>query len=80
MSPSAGLSGRNAMGRDPDHARTFFQRHQDKLLFGSDCTDATGSGDRCIGSHQIAQIRKFAPSKAVERKLLYENANKLFRL
>jgi predicted TIM-barrel fold metal-dependent hydrolase len=76
---SAG-SGRNAMGRDPEHARAFFQRHQDKLLFGSDCTDKLAEGTACIGANQIAQIKKFSPSKAVERKLLYENAKKLFRL
>ncbi len=76
---SAG-SGRNAMGRDPEHARAFFQRHQDKLMFGSDCTDKLGQGNVCIGATQIAQIRQFSPGKAVERKLLYENAKKIFRL
>ena len=76
---SAG-SGRNALGRDPEHARAFMARHQDKLLFGSDCTDTVGQGEACIGATQIAQIRKLAPSKAVERKLLYGNAMKLFRL
>ena len=31
-------------------------------------------------ARQIAQIRTFSPNKTVERKLLYENAKKLFRL
>src|SRR2546425_8640896 len=35
---SAG-SGLNSMLRDEDQAREFLKRHQDKLMFGSDCTD-----------------------------------------
>jgi len=65
---------------DVDHARAFFTRHQDKLLYGSDCSDKTGDLALCSGARQIAQIRQFSPSKAVERKVLYENAKKLFRL
>ena len=76
---SAG-SGENAFKRDPDHARGFFERHQDKLMFGSDCVDVTGQPDVCSGARQIAQIRQFSPNKAVERKVLYENARKLFKL
>lgn len=75
---SAG-SGENAFKRDPEHARGFFARHQDKLLYGSDCVDATGQPAVCSGARQIAQVRQFSPSKAVERKVLYENARKLFR-
>jgi predicted TIM-barrel fold metal-dependent hydrolase len=76
---SAG-SGENAFKRDPDHAREFIKRHQDKLMFGSDCVDPTGDPAVCSGARQIAQIRAFSPNKAVERKLLFENAKKLFRL
>lgn len=75
---SAG-SGENAFKRDPEHARGFIERHQDKLLFGSDCVDVMGDIGVCSGARQIAQVRKFSPSKAVERKLLFENAQKLFR-
>ena len=35
---SAG-SGLNALTRDEDHAREFLRRHQDKILYGSDCND-----------------------------------------
>lgn len=76
---SAG-SGENAFKRDPDHARAFLERHQDKLMFGSDCIDASGEPAVCSGARQIAQIRQLAPTKAIERKLLYENARALFRL
>ncbi|HEV7402747.1 MAG TPA: amidohydrolase family protein [Chthoniobacteraceae bacterium] len=76
---SAG-SGLNALTRDEEHTRAFLERHQEKLLFGSDCADAEGQGEKCTGAMIIAAIRKLAPSKAVERKLLYENAKRLFRL
>lgn len=75
---SAG-SGESAFKRDPEHARGFIARHQDKLLFGSDCVDTTGEPAVCSGARQIAQVRAFSPSKAVERKVLFENARKLFR-
>lgn len=76
---SAG-SGENAFKRDPDHARAFIARHQDKLMFGSDCVDVTGEPALCSGARQLAQIRQFAPDKTAERKILFENAKKLFRL
>lgn len=76
---SAG-SGLLSMTRDEDHARDFIRRHQDKLLYGSDCDDHIGSGEKCQGSQTIAEIRKLSASKTIERKLLYGNAKKLFRL
>ncbi len=76
---SAG-SGLNALTRDEDHAREFLDRHQAKILFGSDCDDRVGTGTACQGSQTIAAIRKLAPNKAVERKIFYENAKKLFRI
>ena len=76
---SAG-SGENALKRDPDHARAFLTRHQDKLLYGSDCSDSLGEASVCSGIRQIAQIREFSPNKQVERKLLYQNAKRVFKL
>ena len=76
---SAG-SGLNAMLRDEEHAREFLKRHQDKLLFGSDCNDREGSGPKCQGSQTIAAIRRLAPDKGVERKILYGNAKRLMRI
>ena len=75
---SAG-SGLNAMTRDEEHARGFLERHQEKLLFGSDCPDLEGKGEKCTGAQIIATIRRLAPGKAIERKLLFENAKRLFR-
>jgi predicted TIM-barrel fold metal-dependent hydrolase len=76
---SAG-SGLNALTRDEDFTRDFLVRHQHKLLFGSDCTDVEGSGPGCQGAQTIAAIRRLAANKTIERKLLYQNAKKLFRL
>lgn len=76
---SAG-SGLNALLRDEDHTRGFFDRHQNKILYGSDCDDRVGSGTACQGSQTIAAIRKLSPTKAIERKILYENSKALFRL
>ncbi len=76
---SAG-SGLNALLRDEAHSREFLARHQDKILYGSDCLDAEGHGPTCQGAQTIAAIRKLAPTKEIERKVLYENAKKLFKL
>ena len=76
---SAG-SGLNAMLRDEDHARAFIARHADKLMFGSDCDDAIGAGEKCSGSQMLATIRRLAPSKEIERKLLFGNARRLLKL
>lgn len=76
---SAG-SGLNALLRDEEHASRFLERHQDKILFGSDCLDAEGHGPTCQGAQTIAAIRKLSPTKAIERKVLYGNAKKLFKL
>jgi predicted TIM-barrel fold metal-dependent hydrolase len=76
---SAG-SGLNALTRDEDFTRDFLVRHQNKLLFGSDCTDVDGSGPACQGAQTIGAIRRLAANKTIERKLLYQNAKKLLRL
>ena len=57
---SAG-SGLNSMLRDEDHARDFLKRHQEKLMFGSDCTDTLGEGDKCLGAQILAAVRRLAP-------------------
>jgi len=76
---SAG-SGLGSLLRDEDHARGFLDRHQDKLLYGSDCVDAIGEGEKCSGSRMIAAIRRLAPNKAAERKILFENAKRVLKL
>lgn len=75
---SAG-SGHNALTRDEEFTRGFITRHQDKLVYGSDCNDHVGSGPKCTGAATIAVIRRLADSTPIERKLLHDNAKKLFR-
>lgn len=77
---SAG-SGLNALTRDEEHTREFIIRHQDKLMYGSDCADADGlSPALCQGAQTIRAIRKWSETKQIERKLLFENAKKLFKI
>jgi len=76
---SAG-SGLNSMLRDEDRAREFLKRHQNKLLFGSDCNDRQANGPDCLGSKIIAAIRHLAPDKKAERKILCDNAVKLLKI
>jgi predicted TIM-barrel fold metal-dependent hydrolase len=76
---SAG-SGLNSMLRDEDHARGFLNRHQDKLLFGSDCNDAVGSGDKCLGAQILAAIRRLAPHPKAIRKILFGNASRVLKI
>ncbi len=76
---SAG-SGLGSLTRDEEHTRAFLDRHQDKLMFGSDCPDPTGSGKECTGASILEAVRRLAGSKQIERKILCENARRIFRL
>ena len=76
---SAG-SGLNALQRDEDHAREFLKRHQDKLLYGSDCNDRVGKGEKCSGSQQIATIRRLVSDPNILRKIFSQNARRVLRL
>ncbi len=76
---SAG-SGNGAIVRDEERFRGFIHRHQDKLMFGSDCPEGTGRAPICFAARTLDAIRRLSPSKAVERKILYENAKKMLKL
>lgn len=76
---SAG-SGLNSMLRDEDHARDFLRRHQDKLMFGSDCTDTLGEGDKCLGARILAAVRRMAPDPKIQRKIFHQNAMRIIRV
>jgi predicted TIM-barrel fold metal-dependent hydrolase len=76
---SAG-SGLNALLRDEDHARGFLKRHQDRLIYGSDCEDVLGQGDKCSGSKQLAAVRRLSPGAEATHKMLYANAARLLKL
>lgn len=76
---SAG-SGLNALQRDEDFTRGFMKRHQDKLLYGSDCNDLFGRGPGCQGSRTLETVRRLAATGEIERKVLYGNARKLLKI
>lgn len=76
---SAG-SGLNALLRDEEHARAFLQRHQDKLMFGSDCQDEDTQSEKCTGIRCLAALRRLSPSSEVTRKILYENARRVLKI
>jgi len=76
---SAG-SGQNALKRDEEHAREFIDRHQDKLLFGSDCSDSAGGGDACSGAGTLAILKRLAPGLEAWRKIVNGNATRVMKL
>ena len=76
---SAG-SGLKALLRDEDFARGFLARHQNKLLYGSDCQDTDTQVKECCGSRMLAAIRRLAPDEKAVQKILYENARRVLKI
>ena len=77
---SAG-SGLNSITRDIDQARAFLERHQDKLLYGSDCADRHGLAEKgCTGGQTLQKIRELSTSRKMLKNILYANAEKFFRI
>jgi len=87
-------SGNNAMSRDPAFTKDFLARHQDKLIFGSDCscTDGKGAGTsqannpaasrlagKCVARETLTLLRA-STSADVFKKLTWTNGHTLFRL
>jgi predicted TIM-barrel fold metal-dependent hydrolase len=73
-------SGLNALLRDEDHAREFLARHQDKLMYGSDCDDRAGAGAACSGARCMAAIRRLAPNGDIAPKILYANSARVLKI
>jgi len=73
-------SGYGAIIRDEVFYRDFLSRQQNKLLYGSDCSEGTGLAPACFAANTIAAIRRLSPSKAIERKILYENTKRLYKI
>jgi uncharacterized protein len=86
-------SGNNAMSRDADFTRDFLARHQDKLLFGSDCScdDGRGSGTaqannpraarlagKCVARETLALLKR-STTPEVFRKITWTNAQKFYK-
>ena len=74
-------SGLNALLRDEDHAREFLARHQDKLMYGSDCDDRVGEGAACSGARCLAAIRRLlTPNNKITEKILRANAARVLKI
>jgi uncharacterized protein len=87
-------SGNNMLSRDLEFTRDFLRRHQDKLLFGSDCgcTDGHGGGvsqgnnpaaarlaGKCVARETLAVIKQCA-SPDVFRKITWDNVHTLLKI
>lgn len=75
-------SGNNFLNRDPEFAAGFLERHQDKLMFGSDCPCPDGRGGatgRCIARATLTALKRLA-APSVFRKITWENGSKLLNL
>jgi predicted TIM-barrel fold metal-dependent hydrolase len=87
-------SGNNALSRDPEFTEGFLKRHQDKLIFGSDCacTDGKGGGisqagnpaasrlaGKCVARETLTVLKRTA-SPAEFRKMTWENAHRVYKL
>jgi hypothetical protein len=82
------------MSRDPQFTADFLKRHQDKLLFGSDCSCADGHGagvsqannpaaarlaGKCVARETLTVLKSSVPP-AVFEKIVWGNAHKLLRI
>ena len=74
---SAG-SGNNALLRDPYRAKEFIIRHQDRMLFGSDCNCSAGGTPTCWTAIKRMALNYLELSPEVQQKLYISNAAKLF--
>jgi len=83
-------SGRNALARSPEFSSDFLRRHQDKLIFGSDCgcRDGKGTGQtnpfplvagKCVARETLTALTQLT-SPEVFRKITSQNVVRLLKL
>ncbi len=87
-------SGNNALSRDASFTADFLKRHQDKLIFGSDCGCADGHGagvsqgnnpaasrlaGKCVARETLTVLKRAASPEAFQ-KLVWGNAHKLLKI
>jgi uncharacterized protein len=83
-------SGRNALARSPGFATEFLKRHQDKLIFGSDCgcRDGRGTGQtnpfplvagKCVARETLTALTQLT-SPEIFRKITSQNVIRLLKL
>ena len=82
------------MSRDPEFTADFLKRHQDKLLFGSDCgcTDGRGTGTsqannpgaariagKCVARETLGLLKRSTTAE-IFQKITWGNAHRLLQL
>jgi predicted TIM-barrel fold metal-dependent hydrolase len=87
-------SGNNMLSRDAEFTADFLRRHQNKLLFGSDCgcTDGRGGGvsqaknpaaarlaGKCVARETLTILKRSASPEAF-RKIAWDNAHRVLKL
>ena len=87
-------SGNNALSRDPAFTGDFLRRHQQKLLFGSDCacTDGHGAGlsqannpaaarlaGKCVARETLTVLKR-STSAEIFKKITWDNAHTLLKI
>jgi predicted TIM-barrel fold metal-dependent hydrolase len=87
-------SGNNALSRDAAFTADFLTRHQDKLLFGSDCACRDGHGAgvsqsnnpaaarlarKCVARETLTVLQR-STSPAIFQKIVWGNAHQLVRI
>ena len=87
-------SGNNALSRDPAFTADFLRRHQQKLLFGSDCacTDGHGGGvsqgnnpgaarlaGKCVARETLTVLKR-STSAEIFRKITWDNVHTLLKI
>jgi predicted TIM-barrel fold metal-dependent hydrolase len=87
-------SGNNMLSRDPDFTADFLRRHQNKLMFGSDCACSDGHGGgvsqgnnpaaarmagKCVARESLTVLKRSA-SPEIFRKIVWNNAHTLLKM
>ena len=87
-------SGNNMLSRDPNFTADFLRRHQNKLLFGSDCGCADGRGagvsqgnnpaaarlaGKCVARETLTVLKRSA-SPEIFQKIVWSNAHTLLKI
>jgi uncharacterized protein len=87
-------SGNNMLSRDEAFTRDFLRRHQDKLLFGSDCGCADGHGGgvsqannpaaarlagKCVARETLTVLQR-TTTPELFRKIVWENVHRLLNV
>ena len=90
----AANSGNNALSRDPEFTEGFLRRHENKLIFGSDCGCADGKGGgvsqagnpgasrlagKCVARETLGLLKKTVTPSSF-KKLTWENAHRVYKL